>query len=195
MRSVLVAKGTTKLDKIKNFRSGIRLVSVGGAECRGFGTTESRCSGGATPASQRPPCIWASWAWTHLEGREWADCPLVSLPHASRTSKLEKMTNEKTTYLLPRSAAYDESWVTANRMGPNVLWLAELVAERMALEPGMRVMDLGCGKESERRGWRGRSTRSTRRRTIFRMCRASSPQSWVWTPTSTLARPTFTLST
>ena len=50
------------------------------------------------------------------------------------------------TDLFPRSAAYDEDWVNANRMGPNVLWLAESVAERMMLEPGMRVMDLGCGK-------------------------------------------------
>ena len=48
--------------------------------------------------------------------------------------------------LFPRSAAYDESWVTENRMGPNVLWLAESLAERMTLEQGMRVMDLGCGK-------------------------------------------------
>ena len=48
--------------------------------------------------------------------------------------------------LFPRSAAYDETWVNENRMGPNVLWLAESVAERMTLEPGMRVMDLGCGK-------------------------------------------------
>ena len=50
------------------------------------------------------------------------------------------------TDLFPRSAAYDEDWVNENRMGPNVLWLAESVAERMTLEPGMRVMDLGCGK-------------------------------------------------
>ena len=48
--------------------------------------------------------------------------------------------------LFPRSASYDEAWVNANRMGPNVLWLAESLAERMTLEPGMRVMDLGCGK-------------------------------------------------
>ena len=46
----------------------------------------------------------------------------------------------------PRSAAYDESWVTANRMGPNVLWLAESLAERMELEAGARVLDLGCGR-------------------------------------------------
>jgi len=50
------------------------------------------------------------------------------------------------TDLFPRSAAYDEEWVNANRMGPNVLWLAESVTEQMTLEPGMRVMDLGCGK-------------------------------------------------
>ncbi|MCY3506000.1 MAG: methyltransferase domain-containing protein [Chloroflexi bacterium] len=50
------------------------------------------------------------------------------------------------TDLFPRSAAYDEEWVNANRMGPNVLWLTESVTERMTLEPGMRVMDLGCGR-------------------------------------------------
>ncbi|MCY3603867.1 MAG: methyltransferase domain-containing protein [Chloroflexi bacterium] len=50
------------------------------------------------------------------------------------------------TDLFPRSAAYDADWVNANRMGPNVLWLAESVTERMTLEPGMRVMDLGCGR-------------------------------------------------
>ncbi len=48
--------------------------------------------------------------------------------------------------LFPRSAAYDEAWVTANRMGPNVLWLAESLAERMELAEGSRVLDLGCGK-------------------------------------------------
>ncbi len=48
--------------------------------------------------------------------------------------------------LFPRSATYDDAWVTANRMGPNVLWLAESLTQEMRLEPGMRVMDLGCGK-------------------------------------------------
>ncbi len=46
----------------------------------------------------------------------------------------------------PRSAAYDEAWVTANRMGPNVLWLVESLAARMELESDARVLDLGCGK-------------------------------------------------
>ena len=46
----------------------------------------------------------------------------------------------------PRSAAYDPEWVLENQMGPNVLWLAESLAEVMELRPGMRLLDLGCGK-------------------------------------------------
>ena len=46
----------------------------------------------------------------------------------------------------PRSAGYDAEFVFAANMGPNVLWLTESVTELMALEPGMRVLDLGCGR-------------------------------------------------
>ena len=46
----------------------------------------------------------------------------------------------------PRSQKYDPKWVFDNLMGPNVLWLAEALAEVMSLEPGMRVLDMGCGK-------------------------------------------------
>jgi SAM-dependent methyltransferase len=46
----------------------------------------------------------------------------------------------------PRSAGYDPSWMLANAMGPNPVWLAEALTARMRLEPGMRVLDLGCGK-------------------------------------------------
>lgn len=45
----------------------------------------------------------------------------------------------------PRSAAYDPAWVMANVMGPHPLWLAEWLTGAMRLEPGMRVLDLGCG--------------------------------------------------
>src|SRR5260221_4326996 len=31
-------------------------------------------------------------------------------------------------------------------MGPNVLWLAEHASEALSLAPGMRVLDLGCGR-------------------------------------------------
>jgi cyclopropane fatty-acyl-phospholipid synthase-like methyltransferase len=46
----------------------------------------------------------------------------------------------------PRSSAYDPQWVIDNSMGPNVLWLTEALTNAMDLAPGMRVLDLGCGK-------------------------------------------------
>jgi SAM-dependent methyltransferase len=46
----------------------------------------------------------------------------------------------------PRSAKYDPEWVLKGWMGPNVLWLAEWLSEKMELRPGMRVLDMGCGK-------------------------------------------------
>ncbi|HCF56895.1 MAG TPA: SAM-dependent methyltransferase, partial [Myxococcales bacterium] len=45
----------------------------------------------------------------------------------------------------PRSSGYDAAWMLDNQMGPNALWLAEWLTESMKLEPGMRVLDLGCG--------------------------------------------------
>lgn len=46
----------------------------------------------------------------------------------------------------PRSSSYDMEWVLKNQMGPNVLWLAESLAAVIDLRPGMRVLDMGCGK-------------------------------------------------
>ena len=46
----------------------------------------------------------------------------------------------------PRSAKYDPEWIIENTMGPNVLWLTESLAQLMELKPGMRVLDMGCGK-------------------------------------------------
>jgi SAM-dependent methyltransferase len=46
----------------------------------------------------------------------------------------------------PRSNGYDPKWVIDNLMGPNVLWLSEFLSQAMTLEPGMRVLDMGCGK-------------------------------------------------
>ena len=31
-------------------------------------------------------------------------------------------------------------------MGPHVLWLAESLSEVFEFKPGMRVLDLGCGR-------------------------------------------------
>src|SRR5690349_20251756 len=46
----------------------------------------------------------------------------------------------------PRSGKYDPQWAIDNLMGPNVLWIAEHLATAMQFKPGLRVLDLGCGK-------------------------------------------------
>jgi cyclopropane fatty-acyl-phospholipid synthase-like methyltransferase len=46
----------------------------------------------------------------------------------------------------PRTEEYDRDWVTKNWMGPNPLWLLEELCEHIELRPGMKVLDMGCGK-------------------------------------------------
>jgi len=46
----------------------------------------------------------------------------------------------------PRTEKYDANWVSENWMGPNPLWLLEELCEHMQLKPGMKVLDMGCGK-------------------------------------------------
>jgi cyclopropane fatty-acyl-phospholipid synthase-like methyltransferase len=46
----------------------------------------------------------------------------------------------------PRSAKYDLQWVLENEMGPSALWLTEWLCGDMELRPGMRVLDMGCGR-------------------------------------------------
>lgn len=49
----------------------------------------------------------------------------------------------------PRAAKYNPDWVTASVSGgANSLWLAEWLATALSLQPGMRVLDLGCGRAS-----------------------------------------------
>ncbi len=47
----------------------------------------------------------------------------------------------------PRSAKYHPDWIIAGVSGgANPLWLTEWLAEVLDLHPGMRVLDLGCGR-------------------------------------------------
>ena len=47
----------------------------------------------------------------------------------------------------PRSAKYNPAWVMANASGgANSLWITEWLTEALELRPGMRVLDLGCGR-------------------------------------------------
>ena len=47
----------------------------------------------------------------------------------------------------PRSNAYNPKWIEASVSGgAHSLWLTEWLTSAMELRPGMRVLDLGCGK-------------------------------------------------
>ena len=49
----------------------------------------------------------------------------------------------------PRASQYNPEWVLANASGgANALWLTEWLTTAMDLRPGMRVLDLGCGRAS-----------------------------------------------
>jgi len=47
----------------------------------------------------------------------------------------------------PRSAKYSREWLAESASGgANSLWLVEWLTEKLDLRPGMRVLDLGCGR-------------------------------------------------
>jgi SAM-dependent methyltransferase len=47
----------------------------------------------------------------------------------------------------PRSSKYHPEWIKAAVSGgANPLWLTEWLTEKLNLKPGMRVLDLGCGR-------------------------------------------------
>src|SRR5262249_17968545 len=47
----------------------------------------------------------------------------------------------------PRASSYHPEWVLAGVSGgANPLWMTEWLAEALDLRPGMRVLDLGCGR-------------------------------------------------
>ena len=46
----------------------------------------------------------------------------------------------------PKTEKYDQKWIEENWMGPNPLILLEELCNNMKLTPGMKVLDMGCGK-------------------------------------------------
>lgn len=58
----------------------------------------------------------------------------------------DKLAGLLKTEQFPLSSKYDPEWVLRNQMGPNALWLTEWLCQKMEMKPGMRVLDMGCGK-------------------------------------------------
>ena len=46
----------------------------------------------------------------------------------------------------PKTRTYNAEWISKNRMGPNPILLMEELCEHLDLRPGMKVLDMGCGK-------------------------------------------------
>lgn len=46
----------------------------------------------------------------------------------------------------PRASRWDANWQLQNMLGTNPLWLTEELMHHLPLQPGMRVLDLGCGR-------------------------------------------------
>lgn len=59
---------------------------------------------------------------------------------------LESLTTLELQKRYPRSAKYDIHWIVENQLGSHCLWLLEALSAALELRPGMRVLDLGCGK-------------------------------------------------
>lgn len=48
--------------------------------------------------------------------------------------------------LFPLSCKYDQRWISKNSLGEGVLYNLESLTQVLEFRPGMRVLDLGCGK-------------------------------------------------
>lgn len=64
----------------------------------------------------------------------------------SPAPKAESRENPMFSDEFPRSNQYDPTWILTNARGPHPLWFTELLIQGVTLRPGMRVLDLGCGK-------------------------------------------------
>jgi SAM-dependent methyltransferase len=57
--------------------------------------------------------------------------------------------NRLVSELFPRSSQYHPDWILASvGGGAHALWMIEWLASALDLQPGMRVLDLGCGRAS-----------------------------------------------
>src|SRR5262245_28427844 len=82
----------------------------------------------------------------------WPTCPIGMAKRKTKNDyqrKDIKMTsdNRLASDRFPRATTYNPDWILASASGgANALWVTEWLAESLQLRPGMRVMDLGCGR-------------------------------------------------
>ena len=60
----------------------------------------------------------------------------------NKNDRLNLLIDEK----YPLSAKYSPEFIDENKMGCQCLWLVESLSKVMTLKPGMKVLDMGCGK-------------------------------------------------
>jgi len=82
----------------------------------------------------------------HLRGNASLLPPASGTP-LSQAQRHWNMDQRFVSQRFPRSSAYHPEWITASVSGgANSLWVTEWVTETLGLRPGMRVLDLGCGR-------------------------------------------------
>ena len=73
----------------------------------------------------------------------WGSC-VFGFSHNKRSDALDTLLMSD---MFPRSNRYHPQWMIANASGgANVLWLTEWLSNVVELRPGMRILDLGCGR-------------------------------------------------
>lgn len=60
--------------------------------------------------------------------------------------RFDSITSPELLARYPRSAKYDPAWIADHALGSHCLWLMETLCQSVTLTPGMRVLDLGCGR-------------------------------------------------
>ena len=73
--------------------------------------------------------------------------PHPAVPAPDPDTPPDAMSSSLSSDRFPRSSTYHPDWIRASVSGgAPALWLTEWLCEKLDLRPGMRVLDLGCGR-------------------------------------------------
>jgi len=91
---------------------------------------------------QKPRLLTDVFIYSSIDGHTYYSPKYIVRVHFG-----EKLTRKQ--YIVkkyPKTENYDNNWIQENWMGPNPLILLEELCEHLDLKPGMKVLDMGCGK-------------------------------------------------